>query len=272
MDHLDLARLRREYAAGGLDEADAPPDPMTLFVSWLGDAARAELAEVNAMVVSTVGANDAPSSRMVLCKLADRRGFVFFTNYDSRKATELAANPAATLLFPWHPLGRQVRVEGWAERTDAEESATYFASRPRGAQLSAWASRQSAEVASRSELEQRVAALDSEYAGRTVPCPPHWGGIRVVPTVIEFWQGREDRLHDRLVYSRDDTETAWAVVRLQPGTKTPSGRPTPSPPSRRALRGRRAGAAWLPTSRHSRRARTTAAGGPASRCRSPARS
>src|SRR4051794_9060326 len=152
----DLARLRREYESAGLDEATLPSDPMALFHAWLADAADAALAEVNAMVVSTVAADGTPSSRLVLCKAADERGFVFFTNYSSSKATDVAAHPQASLLFPWHPLGRQVRIQGTAARTDPAESAAYFASRPRGAQLSAWASRQSAVTAGRDELEQRV--------------------------------------------------------------------------------------------------------------------
>jgi pyridoxamine 5'-phosphate oxidase len=217
----DLARLRRDYESVGLREATLPPEPMTLFHTWLADAADAALAEVNAMVVSTVAVDGMPSSRMVLCKAADERGFVFFTNYNSRKVLELAARPQVSLLFPWHQLGRQVRVEGLAVRTDPTESAAYFASRPRGAQLSAWASRQSAIMSSRAEIEQRVADLEARYEGRDVPCPPHWGGIRVVPAAVEFWQGRADRLHDRLVYRRDADSTdgtggGWSVVRLQP--------------------------------------------------------
>ena len=213
----DLARLRREYESAGLEEAGVPPDPMQLFHAWLADAAEAALAEVNAMVVSSVALDGMPSSRLVLCKAADGRGFVFYTNYNSRKALELAARPQVSLLFPWHPLGRQVRVEGTATRTEPAESAAYFATRPRGAQLSAWASRQSAVTPDRAEIEQRIALLEVEYAGREVPCPPHWGGIRVVPEAVEFWQGRADRLHDRLVYRRSaDSSDGWTVVRLQP--------------------------------------------------------
>ena len=188
-------------------------DPLALVREWLDHAVEAGLAEPNAMVVATVGPDGAPSSRLVLCKGLDERGPVFFTNYNSRKARELAANPAVGLLFPWHPLGRQVRIEGEASRVSAEESDAYFATRPRGAQLSAWASAQSDVVPSREVLEQRVRELDQRYPD-TVPRPPHWGGIRVTPRSIEFWENRPDRLHDRLLYTRDATD--WSVVRLQP--------------------------------------------------------
>jgi len=216
MDEVELARLRRDYEAAGLAEADLPADPLALFHAWLDAAAAAALAEVNAMVLGTVGPDGRPSSRMVLCKSADAQGFVFFTNYGSRKAAELAAHPSVSLLFPWHPLGRQVRVEGDAAVVDPATSDAYFATRPRGAQVSAWASAQSAPVADRIELEERVAEIEQQYDGREVPRPPHWGGIRVVPRVIEFWQGRRDRLHDRLVYRRDDLASPWSVVRLSP--------------------------------------------------------
>jgi pyridoxamine 5'-phosphate oxidase len=214
MDEVDLQRLRREYEAIGLDEGALPADPLPVFHEWLKCAVDAALAEANAMVVSTVSKNGTPSGRLVLCKVADAGGFTFFTNYDSRKSRELMANPRCALLFPWHPLGRQVRVEGVAERVDRAESEAYFATRPRGAQISAWASAQSSVVVSRSALEQRVSDLEHEYEGREIPCPPRWGGIRVVPASIEFWQGRRDRLHDRLVYQR--RADAWNVVRLSP--------------------------------------------------------
>ena len=214
MDEVDLARLRREYEAAGLTESDLPAEPVDLWRQWLADAQTASLAEVNAMVLSTVGADGAPSSRMVLCKHADADGFVFYTNYGSRKAREIDGHPRVSLLFPWHPVGRQVRVEGSAERVPTEESTAYFSSRPRGAQVSAWASRQSSVIGSREELEEQVAAAEERFGDGDVPLPPHWGGFRVRPVSVEFWQGRSNRLHDRLRYVRDGD--GWRVERLSP--------------------------------------------------------
>ena len=214
MDEHGLARLRQEYRAVGIDDSALPAEPLQLWRSWLDDAAQAGLPEVNAMVVSTVDVDGAPSSRTVLCKDADARGFVFFTNYESRKGRALAAEPRVGLLFPWHALARQVIVSGVAERLPRAQSAAYFATRPRGAQVGAWASRQSTPVASRDELERRYAEVDAEYDGRDVPCPPHWGGFLVRPATIEFWQGRENRLHDRVRYRRD--RDGWTIDRLSP--------------------------------------------------------
>ena len=213
MDSDDLARLRRAHEAAGLDGSMLPPTPLVLAKEWLDDAIEAGLPEPNAMAVATVGTNGTPSVRLVLCKQIDASGVVFFTNYKSRKAKDLARNPAASVLFPWHAIGRQVRLEGRAERVSESESDAYFATRPRGAQLSAWASKQSDVVPSRADLEARVAELDERYPDR-VPRPPHWGGIRVVASQVEFWQSRPDRLHDRLVYHR--VADGWSVMRLQP--------------------------------------------------------
>lgn len=211
----DISAWRREYADRGLTERDLDNDPIIAFSAWLDEAAAAGLHEPNAMVVSSVGP-DGPSSRMVLLKGLDARGFVFFTNYHSRKGTELEAEPACALLFPWHPLERQVRVEGVAARVGPDESDAYFASRPRPAQVGAWSSPQSEQVASRDELEQRYAHEQDRFAGQDdIPRPPHWGGIRVRPHRIEFWQGRPGRMHDRIVFERADDDT-WMAERLAP--------------------------------------------------------
>lgn len=217
MEPLDLARLRRAHEAAGLDESAVPADPLVLVQEWLAAAVESGLTEPNAMVVSTVGPDGLPSSRLVLCKELDERGPVFFTNYDSRKAREIAGRAAVSLLFPWHPLGRQVRIEGEAGRVSEAASDAYFASRPRGAQLSAWASAQSEVVTDRAALEQRVIEIGRRYPD-AVPRPPHWGGIRVTPRAVEFWQSRPDRLHDRLLCRRtgDGEGTGWSIVRLQP--------------------------------------------------------
>jgi pyridoxamine 5'-phosphate oxidase len=214
ISQADLAAMRREYADAGLSERAVPAEPIALWQRWLEDAQAAAIAEVNAMVLSTVDGRGVPSSRMVLCKYADAAGFVFYTNYDSRKAAEIDVNAQVSLLFPWHPLGRQVRVQGSATRVDRAESAAYFATRPRGAQIGAWASPQSAVLASRAELDRFVAEAEQRFADGEVPLPPQWGGFRVRPEVVEFWQGRSNRLHDRLRYVRDGA--GWRVERLSP--------------------------------------------------------
>ncbi|HET9499173.1 MAG TPA: pyridoxamine 5'-phosphate oxidase, partial [Marmoricola sp.] len=190
MDERDLSELRRDYAVGGLSEGDLADDPVTMFRSWMDDAVAAGLHEPNALVVSTATPSGVPSSRMVLLKALDERGFVFFTNYESRKGIELDANPACALLFPWHDLERQVRVEGPAVRLEREDTEAYFATRPRESQLGAWASPQSQVVADRASLDQRYDGLAERFGPGPVPAPPHWGGYRVTPEVVEFWQGR----------------------------------------------------------------------------------
>jgi pyridoxamine 5'-phosphate oxidase len=210
-----LAELREDYALGGLAESDGGPDPFVLLRRWIDEAITAGLYDPTAMVVSTVEADGSPSSRMVLCKGLDERGLVFFTNYESAKARALAHEPRVALLFPWHPLQRQVRVTGLSARVDAEESDAYFAARPRASQLGAVASPQSSPVASRAELEELYAAAEARNAGRDVERPAHWGGYRVAPESFEFWQGRTGRLHDRLRYDHGE-DGSWRVTRLAP--------------------------------------------------------
>ncbi|HEY6865593.1 MAG TPA: pyridoxamine 5'-phosphate oxidase [Burkholderiales bacterium] len=210
---MDLAHLRREYMRAGLEESALAADPLEQFARWLDDAVRAEVPLANAMTLATATRSGRPSARAVLLKGFDARGFVFFTNYDSRKGRELAENPRAMLLFCWEPLERQVRIEGAVERTDAAESDAYFASRPLGARLSAVVSPQSEPVAGRGELEASYAAA-AKRLGDSPARPAHWGGYRVVPEWFEFWQGRQDRLHDRLCYTR--AGSTWRVGRLAP--------------------------------------------------------
>jgi pyridoxamine 5'-phosphate oxidase len=198
-----------------LREADVDPDPFGQFRAWFEQACAANLLRPDAMTLATTTADGRPSARMVLLRGCDERGFAFFTNYDSRKAEELDANPQAALVFYWPEFDRQVRVEGPVERLPAEESDAYFRGRPRGSQLSAWASPQSRVIDGREVLERRVEELTAAYLDRDVPRPPFWGGYRVVPVVIEFWQGRANRLHDRLRYLRE-ADSRWRIERLGP--------------------------------------------------------
>ena len=212
-----IAALRKEYTQEALDIGGVDPDPMAQFERWFREAAERGVVEPNAMVVSTVSSEGRPSARAVLLKEFGAEGFVFFTNSNSRKGREMAVNPWAALLFLWSELERQIRIEGRVERVDAALSDRYFASRPRGAQLSAHASTQSERVENRGVLEARMAELEKRFAGLEIPRPAYWGGFRVVPEVIEFWQGRPDRLHDRVVYTRSASDRAvWTIARLQP--------------------------------------------------------
>lgn len=213
----DPASMRTQYRAEGFAEDDLAATPLEQFTRWFRQAAaEGQLFEPNAMVVSTADADGRPSSRTVLLKHFDDQGFVFYTNYDSRKARELAANPYVSLLFPWHPMARQVIVQGVARRTPRDETARYFRTRPHGSQLGAWAGTQSAVIPSRAELDASYKELVSRYPeGEQVPVPPHWGGFRVAPESVEFWQGRENRLHDRLRYAAQP-DGGWRVERLSP--------------------------------------------------------
>jgi len=199
--------------AAPLLERDAPEDPFALFGTWFAQAAR-DVRDSEAVAVATADGRGRPSVRMVLLKRWDRRGFVFFTNYGSRKGRELTENPRAAMLFHWDPLGRQVRIEGPVDRVDPAESDAYFATRPRGAQVGARASQQSRPVADRAELDRNIARVAGEWSGRDVERPAWWGGFRLAPEAFEFWQHRDDRLHDRLRYASEGA--GWRIVRLQP--------------------------------------------------------
>jgi pyridoxamine 5'-phosphate oxidase len=209
-----IADLRKNYTQAGLLETDVAADPFQQFKLWFEQAVAANLLEPNAMTIATVTAKGKPSARIVLLKGFDEHGFVFYTNYNSQKGVELQQCPYAALVFLWGDLERQVRIEGKVELVSIDQATAYFHSRPGSSQLGAWASDQSTVIANRSILETRLQQLELEYQDREIPKPPHWGGFRVVPTEIEFWQGRPSRLHDRLRYQLVDA--AWKIDRLAP--------------------------------------------------------
>jgi pyridoxamine 5'-phosphate oxidase len=209
-----LSAIRKEYHHKGLTESTIARDPFQQLENWLSDAVDAGIQEPNAMILSTLGRNGRPAARVVLLKGLSPEGLVFFTNYHSRKASDLDAHPVAALVFYWGILERQVRVEGKIRFTSAEESDRYFAERPRNSQIGAWASEQSSVIPDRQYLESRFNDFESEFSGRAVDRPPHWGGYRLVPDYFEFWQGAPGRLHDRIVFEREGT--GWNMKRLAP--------------------------------------------------------
>jgi len=209
-----IAQMRREYVSQPFNENQVAGDPITQFKRWFDEAALSGQPDAEAMTLSTATLDGRVAARVVLLKGCDDRGFVFFTNYESHKSREIMTNPRVALTFYWHALHRQVRIEGLAEKVTLEESEEYFQTRPRGSQIGAWASPQSEEINDREALERRVGEIETRFKDRPITCPPFWGGFRVKPERVEFWQGRESRLHDRILYTLRDNE--WRISRLAP--------------------------------------------------------
>ncbi len=213
---MDLGALRRDYTQRGLTLDDLKPDPFDQFSLWFQQAMDAELLEPNALVLSTISPDGLPFQRTVLLKYFDQDGFVFFTNYGSRKAQHIGENPQVSMLFPWYGLERQLAIAGTAVKISTAESFQYFSSRPRGSQIGAWVSQQSSIITSRQLLEMQFEKMKQKFINQEIPLPDFWGGYRVKPTSFEFWQGRPNRLHDRFLYSRQGGEETWEVQRLSP--------------------------------------------------------
>jgi pyridoxamine 5'-phosphate oxidase len=211
----DIADIRKDYMLQSLDESDVASDPIEQFERWWDNALNSSIGEINSMTLATANAKGIPSARIVLLKGYDENGFVFFTNYESKKGKDLAENPFASLVFFWKELERQVRIDGIVEKIKAEQSDEYFETRPEGSKIGAWASPQSGVISGRTVLEQNVSDLKERYVGKEIPRPPHWGGYIVEPLRIEFWQGRPNRLHDRIAYIRD-VSGSWNIERLAP--------------------------------------------------------
>ena len=214
MESKNLADLRRDYSLKELSESTIDLDPFGQFSAWMNEALNSRVIEPTAMTVATVGLDGRPSSRVVLLKGFDANGFVFFTNYDSKKAIDLSADPNISLHFFWPDLERQIAVNGTATRTSSEQSEVYFASRPLESRIGAWASEQSKVLANREELDARFDAIRERFKGQEISCPPNWGGFRIMPSRFEFWQGRQSRLHDRICYTLN--RDAWTISRLSP--------------------------------------------------------
>ena len=212
---MSIASIRRDYSLQTLDESEVAANPIEQFAIWWKEAVSSEIDEVNAMTLATVGADGAPAARIVLLKGYDANGFVFFTNYESKKGQDLLEHPVAALVFFWKELERQVRISGTVEKIAADESDAYFQSRPEGSKLGAWASPQSTVISSRKVIEAQLESYQQAYHQQAIPRPPHWGGYRVVPHTIEFWQGRSSRLHDRIQYKKDAADN-WIISRLAP--------------------------------------------------------
>jgi pyridoxamine 5'-phosphate oxidase len=210
----DISAIRKDYKLKALQESDADPDPVIQFRHWWTEAVNSSIEEVNAMTLATADENGRPSARIVLLKGFDENGFTFFTNYNSRKAANISDKPYAALVFFWKELERQVRIEGTVSKVTAEQSDAYFRSRPHGSKIGAWASPQSSTISGREIIEQKVMELEKDFQGKDISCPPFWGGYALQPELMEFWQGRPNRLHDRLQYLKQ--ESSWKISRLAP--------------------------------------------------------